>query len=325
MNNIKTSTKKIDFIVRDDSTIKPIDFIKHSWNKLDEVLKPLMEALNVNVELEKYGDTGKSQCIVTMEIDTSNTNIRCSLSFNYPEEHMISDPLYVKYFVISKILVENEKYFRKRVREINEVGHYNLDIIEILNQANYYMVALAAYELCNVDSLPDMETRTTASLDQLGYRLGFGYNFITRHLIGLHIDISREYDKENYEFGVFNVYFTNTKDFYLQYTVQQYSKYYYQVLELPDNVDTSKSVFDYIEGSQDKVIQITTRNNLNLAFAIRRQKHDDVFVINGSFTYRQNKEFELIPRVTVEFLNNKVLVNTTLSNFENVVFGNTLD
>ena len=90
-------------------------------------------------------------------------------------------------------------------------------------------------------------------------------------------------------------------------------------------MDTGKSVFDYIEGGQDKVIQLTTRNNLNLAFAIHRQKYDDVFVINGSFTYRQNKEFELIPRVIVEFLNNKILVNTTLSNFENVVFGNTLD
>lgn len=325
MNNTKTSTKKIDFIVRDDSTIKPIDFIKNSWNKLDEVLKPLMEALNVNVELEKYGDIGQSQHIVTMEIDTSNNNPRYSLSFNYPEEHTVSDPLYVKYFVISKILVENEKYFRRRVRGINKVGDCDLDIQKILDQANYYMIALAAYELCNVDSLPDIETRATASLDQLGYRLGFGYNFITRHLIGLHIDISRNYSKENYESGVFNVYFTNTKDFYLQYTVQQYGKYYYQVLELPDNMDTGKSVFDYIEGGQDKVIQLTTRNNLNLAFAIHRQKYDDVFVINGSFTYRQNEKFELIPRVTVEFLNNKVSVNTTLSNFENVVFGNTLD
>lgn len=325
MNNIKTPTKKIDFIVGGDSTVKPIDFIKHSWNKLDEVLKPLMEALDINVELEKYGDIGQSQRIVTMEIDTSNNNLRCTLPFNYPEEHTVSDPLYVKYFVISKILVENEKYFHRRVRGIHKVGDCDLDIQKILDQANYYMVALAAYELCNVDSLPDMETRATASLDQLGYRLGFGYNFITRHLIGLHIDISCDYGKGNYEFGVFDMYFTNTKDFYLQYNIHRYSKYHYQLFELPDNVDTSKSVFDYINGGQDKVIQLTTRNNLNLAFAIHRQKHDDVFVINGSFTYRQNKEFELIPRVTVEFLNNKVLVNTTLSNFENVVFGNTLD
>lgn len=315
---METKNNQLYFVCDEVISTTPDDYIKFCYDNLFRLTEPLFHALNVGIDTKKVGAT---EYELTMRIRNDKP-----LCFKYLEEHIKSNKMYVRSFAISKILVENKRYFVRKIKNVNLNKYPDLDISRILYVAKHYMVVLAMYEVAGQCNLPDKETRLTSKLDQLGYRLGFDYNFITRHLIGLPIVINvvdnLDIHYPDYRFYIKN---KNTALFYLEYRFSSYTDYFNEICNLPDNVDTSESVFKYVKEKQFKVKKLSIGNSLNLIPVIYNPNSDEAFVINGNFTYKQKSSFDLIPKVEVELSGKKAILNTTLDNFEKELFGTTLE